>query len=102
MAYITIYCTYPTIEEAKNISNILLDKHLVACANFFPIESMYHWKGEKEVAKEIVVLYKTQKKHRNSIQKEILNHHSYEIPCIIKFDIEANPAYEQRVTKETK
>lgn len=102
MGYITIYSTYPNSKEAKKIANILLDKHLVACANFFPIESIYHRKGKKETAKEIVALYKTQKKHRKNIQKEIIQHHSYEIPCIIKFDIEANPSYEQRITTETK
>ncbi|MEI6671815.1 MAG: divalent-cation tolerance protein CutA [bacterium] len=102
MAYITIYSTYPNKKEAKQIANILLDKHLIACANFFPIESIYHRKGKKETAKEIVALYKTQKKYRKIIQKEIIQHHSYETPCIIKFDIEANTSYEQRLTKETK
>lgn len=101
MGYITIYSTYTDIKEAKRIANILLDKHLIACANFFPIESMYHRKDKKETAKEIVALYKTQKKHRKSIQKEIILQHSYETPCIIKFDIEANSGYEQRVKKET-
>ncbi len=102
MAYITIYSTYANIKEAKKIANILLDNHLIACANFFPIESMYHRKDKKETAKEIVALYKTQKKHRNIIQKEIIKHHSYETPCIIKFDIEANISYEKRLSKETK
>jgi periplasmic divalent cation tolerance protein len=102
MSYITIYSTYTNIKEAKKIANILLDKHLIACANFFPIESIYHRKGKKETAKEIVALYKTQKKHRKAIQKEITQYHSYETPCIIKFDIEANTSYQQRITKGTK
>ncbi|EKD24668.1 MAG: hypothetical protein ACD_80C00174G0018 [uncultured bacterium (gcode 4)] len=101
MAYITIYSTYPNIKDAKKIATILLDKHLIACANFFPIESMYHRKGKTETAKEIVALYKTQKKHRKTIQKEIIQYHSYEIPCIIKLDMEANPSYQERITKET-
>ena len=102
MAYITIYSAYANIKEAKKIANILLYKNLIACANFFPIESMYNRKGKKEISKEIVALYKTQKKHRKNIQKEIIQHHSYEIPCIIKFDIEANTSYEKRIKKETK
>ena len=102
MGYITIYSTYPNDKEAKKMANMLLDMHLIACANFFPIESMYHRKGKKETVKEIVSLYKTQKKHWKAIQKEITQHHSYEIPCIIKFDIEANLSYEQRISKESK
>ncbi|MCX6824910.1 MAG: divalent-cation tolerance protein CutA [candidate division SR1 bacterium] len=101
MTYIIIYSTYPNKKEAKQMANMLLDKHLIACANFFPIESMYYRKGKKESTKEIVALYKTQNKHRKKIQKEIIQNHSYDLPCIIKLNIEANSGYEQRVKKET-
>jgi len=44
------YVTYDLLaenkDEAKNIAKELIKKKLVACANMFPIESIYEWKEE--------------------------------------------------------
>lgn len=48
MKIISIYITYPNIEEAKKICTHLLEQKLIACANYFPIESAYWWKGKIE------------------------------------------------------
>ena len=33
-------------EDARALARTLLREHLVACANFIPIRSLYHWEGE--------------------------------------------------------
>jgi periplasmic divalent cation tolerance protein len=42
------YITNPSKEEAKRIAKHLLDKRIIACANIFPIESMYWWDGKDQ------------------------------------------------------
>lgn len=101
MSFILIYSTYPTIEEAKKISNHLLDKKLIACVNYSTISSSYHRKGEIETAEEIVGLLKTKSNNREQVKEVITQLHSYETPCIIKIPVEANTWYEERIQEET-
>jgi len=98
---ILIYITCKDKAEAKKISKQLLEKRLIACANIFPIESMYRWKDKIKEDNEIVLLAKTNKKHYEEIEKEVKKIHSYEIPCIMKIKVEANKEYYQWIEKET-
>ena len=97
-----IYITCKDQEEAKKISLHLLKKRLIACANMFPIKSMYWWKGKIENQKEAAILAKTLEKNFGKIKKEVLRLHSYEIPCILKIDAEANESYDDWIKKEVK
>jgi len=101
MPFITIYITYPDIETAKKIVEVLMEKRFIACANFFPIESVYWWQGRIENANEIVSLLKTRKENWDKIKEEVKKIHPYEVPCIEKFEVEANEDYEKWIDKET-
>ncbi len=94
MSFIVIYVTHPNLESAKKITTHLLQKKLIACANFFPIQSQFSWKGKIEESEEIVSLMKAPKPHWETIVTEIKKMHSYETPCIIKFDAEGEKEYE--------
>ena len=72
---ITVYVTYPNLKEAKKITNHLLKKKLVACANFWPIKSMYWWKGKIENDNEVVAILKTRKENWNKVKTEIKKMH---------------------------
>jgi periplasmic divalent cation tolerance protein len=102
MKFIIIYATHKNLEEAKKIGNLLLNKKMIACANYFPIESFYWWKGKIENAKEIVSLLKTRKENWSKVKKEIEKIHPYETPCIIKIEVESNEDYSNWIRKETK
>lgn len=78
-----------------NIAKHLLAQKLIACANFFPIESMYLWNATVEYSQEYVLLVKTENNKYNQIQKEVKEIHSYECPCIIKFNARCNKEYQQ-------
>jgi len=95
-----IYITCKDKEEAKKISKALLEKRLIACSNMFPIESMYWWKGKIEEDNEIVVLAKTKEVNYSKIKDEVKKLHSYEVPCILKIDAEANEEYRKWVERE--
>lgn len=94
---ITIYITYPSKKYARDTANLLLKKRLIACANIFPIESLYWWKGKVAEEKEWVLLLKTEGKNYARIQKEVRVIHPYTVPCILKLNVEANREYKKWV-----
>lgn len=91
---ILVYITCKDKEEAKKIAKHLLDNRLAACANIFPIESMYCSGDKLEQSNEVVLLVKTRKYKFDKVKEEVKKIHSYEIPCILKIDVEANKGYD--------
>ena len=101
MGFIIIYVTHESLKSAKKIASHLLDKRLIACANFMPIEACYWWKGSIESSEEYVSILKTRTLNWDIVKDEIEKIHPYDVPCIIKIDVEANKSYEDWVEKET-
>jgi periplasmic divalent cation tolerance protein len=112
MKFIIIYITHKNMKEAKKVAEALLKERLIACVNYFPIESSYWWpatslasdrgKGKIEHAKEIVSLVKTKKANWTKVKKAVEAMHPYETPCIMKLDVSANDTYAQWIHNETK
>ena len=90
---ILIYITCKNKKEAQKIGKALVKEKLAACVGYFPIESIYRWKGKMVNDKEFALLIKTTKKNFMKIEKRVKELHSYQIPCIC-----AIPAY--KVNKE--
>ena len=101
MAFIVVYITHPSLEEAKKITDHLLERKLIACANFVPIESAYRWRGAVENEHEVVSLVKTRAEHWEALRTAVERLHPYEVPCIMKLEVEANEAYEAWIGAET-
>jgi len=100
MEFIIIYITYPNLKMAKKIVSSLMKKRLVACGNFFPIQSSYWWKGKIENSKEMVSIVKTKKENWKKIKSEVKKLHPHKTPCIIKLDARANDDYESWINNE--
>lgn len=94
------YITCKDKKEAEKISMLLLKKRLIACANIFPIRSMYWWKGKIVKDEENVIIAKTKNKNFKRLESEIKKVHSYNIPCILIIDSNANKDYEQWADKQ--
>ena len=101
MGFIIIYVTHEYLESARKLTTHLLNKKLIACANFMPIEACYWWKGSITESKEYVSLLKTRTNNWNIVKEEIEKNHPYEVPCIMKIDVEANKSYEAWIEEET-
>ena len=102
MAFLLVYVTHPSKPEALRMTADLLNSHLIACANFFPIESMYWWDGRLSSTEEIVTIYKTRTENWESLKSAIESSHKYDVPCIIKMQtVEANESYENWIQTET-
>ena len=88
------YITCRNKKEAEKISTHLLKKKLIACANIFPVKSMYWWKNKIAGENENVIIAKTSDKNFDKVISETKKIHSYKIPCILKINAKANKEYE--------
>lgn len=101
MAIILLYTTHPDEACARRIGQSLLAAKLIACANYFPMNSEYLWLGQLASEQECVAVYKTTKQLAERASKHIETVHPYEIPCILQLTVAANEAYEQWIHTAT-
>ena len=82
------YITCSKKKEAHNIAAFLVKRKLVACANIInSIDSIFLWGGKVKKAKEVLVVGKTMNKNVQKIINSVKKLHSYDVPCVIFFDI---------------
>ncbi len=100
---ILIYTVCKNKIEAKKIAGVLLKLKLIACANWWPVESVYRWKNKIVNAKEAVMFLKTRKEYYKKVEAVIKKLHSYQTPCILELDVDKIDAkYKAWVRKETR
>ncbi|MFH1510712.1 MAG: divalent-cation tolerance protein CutA [Candidatus Woesearchaeota archaeon] len=99
---IMVYVTCKDKKQAHLIARKLLDKRLIACANIFPIDSIYRWKGKLVSENEVALLAKSTRQKYKAIQSEVKKLHSYEIPCIEMISTKAINEYEKWVKMEVR
>ena len=95
-----VYITCKDSKEAEKISQRLLRKRIIACANIFPINSIYWWKGKITKSDEYVMIAKTSNKNFKKLESEVKKIHSYEIQCILRINATANKEYAIWLNKE--
>lgn len=100
---ILIFVTTENKKDAKKLANYLIDKHLAACVNVFPVDSFYFWKGQKVNYQEYELIIKTKKEMFGKVQKVVETVLSYEISQIINVEVqEANKPYVKWLEGEIK
>lgn len=102
MNFIFVYITNPTKEEARKITKHLLEKRLIACANIFPINSLYWWEDKIADENEFVLIAKTSEDKFEKVKNEVEKIHSYTIPCIIKIPVSSNKKFFDWLKNEIK
>ncbi len=88
-----VYITCKNKKEAIKISNHLLKKKLIACANYFPIQSSYWWNNKIVNDDEFAIITKTN--DFNKVIKETEKIHSYDVPCILKIEEQSSPKFKK-------
>lgn len=102
MEYRTLYITARDTEEAHQIGLTLVREKLAACVNYFPIESIYRWQGKIEENSEIALLVKTRKSLVQKVIERTKALHSYAVPCIESWAIDAGyPPYLRWIEEST-
>ena len=83
-----VLTTCSSLEEARQIAQAIIERHLAACVNILPqVESVYRWKGEVESAPEWLLVIKTTEGVFERLWQTIRELHSYEIPECVELAI---------------
>ena len=103
MGRILCFVTCKDADEARKIADSLLKKRLAGCTQIIAnVESHYWWKGKLEKGNEALLILKTRKELRKSVEDIIKKLHSYELPVMDFFDTELNKEAEKWLDEETK
>ncbi|MET0363747.1 MAG: divalent-cation tolerance protein CutA [Sphingobium sp.] len=93
-ALVIVYTLYGDHAEAERTASEMVEAGLAACANILhPSESLYMWNGLLERQREYPVLFKTTAARREALVARIEERHSYDVPAILSWDVDAAPAY---------
>ncbi len=84
---IMIMITAANEEEASKISRALDKDKLIACANRFPVNSIYRWQGMVYDEQEVMLVCKTKDELLDKVIARVKKMHSYDIPEIIAIPI---------------
>lgn len=96
------YVTVASEREAKSLAHQLLEKRLVACANILPAHtSLYEWEGKIIEGSEHVLILKAPQSLGAEIEDCISALHSYDCPCILRIQTQANGSFLQWVKDQT-
>ena len=103
-AYIVLFITTATTNEAQRISKVLLEQRKVACVNIVPrVNSLFWWENKLDSAHESLLIVKTKASLLNEVVRLVREIHSYDIPEIIALPIVGgNQDYLEWIGKEVK
>jgi len=100
--YCIISTTTDSKENADALTQLLLEKKLIACVQSTTIQSNYSWEGSITEAEEILLQMKTKRSFFEKIQTEIEHLHAYDVPEIIMVPLAgANALYLQWIEEVT-
>lgn len=88
MDAIVIFCTVPTKDDAKKISNAVISEKLAACVSIVDkVNSLFSWNGEVCSENELLLVIKTKRELFSKIETVIKEIHSYNVPEIIALPV---------------
>ncbi|MGH7257539.1 MAG: divalent-cation tolerance protein CutA [Nitrospiraceae bacterium] len=87
-AALVVFVTASSYEEANNLSSLVVERKLAACATIVEnVRSLFRWEGKVNSEKESLLILKTTAGRFVDLEKLVKKHHSYEVPEIIAFPI---------------
>lgn len=101
--FVQLQTTFGSREEALDLVRKAVGARLAACGQVVgPIESVYHWRGALEDAREWLCLFKTTRARLAPLVSFIETEHSYEVPEVVVVSIDAtSDAYREWIDEET-
>jgi periplasmic divalent cation tolerance protein len=82
-----VFCTFPSIDAARQIGTALVEKQLAACVNLIPgVESIYRWQGELENTLETLAIFKTSAGAFPQFEQALAELHPFEVPEIVAIE----------------
>jgi len=105
-SHVVIFVTVESEEQARRISDALLRKKLIACANIIKdVQSFFWWRGKVDHSEELMLIMKSREELLGEIVRLVKENHSYKVPEVVALRIVGgNPDYlrwiEESVAKE--
>lgn len=88
--FLVILITAPSLESARQIARLLVEKRLAACVNLLPgVTSIYRWEGQVQEDAEVLLICKTQRARLAVLQEEVKAIHPYQVPEILALPVVA-------------
>ena len=88
-----IFTTCGSEETALTIAAALVDQGVAACVNILPsIKSYYYYRGGTHLDEEVMLIIKTTRDQFEAASQVISDLHTYEVPEILMFPVEAGSA----------
>ena len=78
---------------AQKIGRLAVENKLAACANIFPINSIFPWDNAIQTETESVLILKTSNLLDEKLSAFIRENHPYELPCIMRWKVDVNREY---------
>ncbi len=103
MATISILkTTLDQLTTAEQIGQSLVRKKLAACIHIKKIRSIYEWEDELQSDKEYLLSAKCSHSKFAEALKHLESLHPYDLPMIIREEVECNEAYHSWVDSQCK
>ncbi len=87
------YITTNNGSSASSLGTLAVDHKLAACANVFPMNSVFPWQGATKHDEEYVLILKTMPAMIDKLTTFIAANHPYDIPCIMHWNAVVNEKY---------
>ena len=99
---VLVYTTFPSIGEAEQAGQALLERRLCACVNILPgMVSLYWWQDAIERGEEVVMIIKTRASLAEPVRAAVRKLHGYTTPAILVIPLDAvDPDYHAWIVKE--
>jgi periplasmic divalent cation tolerance protein len=91
---IIVYTTCSNEEAAGKLASHLVEQRVAACVSIVQARSHYRWKGAVEQAQEWMLLIKSSRPLFESLRREIVKAHEYELPEVLAVSVlDGTPDY---------
>jgi periplasmic divalent cation tolerance protein len=90
--FVFVYSTFPDEASARRAAEALVRERLCACANLFPITSIYEWQGKFESCPETSAFFKTRRALAETLIAAARKLHPYSLPCFVILPVDGGSA----------
>ena len=100
---VLIYSTFPSLEDATRVGEMLVAGRLAACVNAFPgMISIFEWQGVRKRAEEVAVIIKTRAGLKEQVMAEVKRLHPHDVPAFLVLPTDGgSPEYCAWIASET-
>ncbi|MBD0689037.1 divalent-cation tolerance protein CutA [Streptomyces sp. CBMA123] len=100
--FVVVTTTHESEEQARALASAVVRERLAACAQVYPVRSVFWWEGEVRDAEEWRIDLKTRAELADRLAGFVAERHPYETPEVIAVPVvSGSPGYLRWVAGET-